>query len=97
MSLADKQISSAIKIEVYDAFEIFLKDVLTKCGFYKELAESPIQVSQKFSSLLSLGKIFCPKSKYAEYCELRSSKGLDFQGKKLKSKTSNYIHTRSLT
>ncbi|XP_035714198.1 ABC transporter G family member 20 isoform X1 [Folsomia candida] len=43
MDYTNKQISSAIKIEVYDAFEIFLKDVLTKCGFYKELAESPIQ------------------------------------------------------
>ncbi|XP_035712100.1 ABC transporter G family member 23 [Folsomia candida] len=46
MDYSNKQISYAIKSEIYDAFEIFLKDVLVKCGFYEGLAESPIQVSQ---------------------------------------------------
>ncbi|OXA59297.1 ABC transporter G family member 20 isoform X2 [Folsomia candida] len=43
MDYSNKQIASAIKKEVYDAFEIFLKDMLVNCGFYKELAESPIR------------------------------------------------------
>ncbi|OXA49624.1 ABC transporter G family member 20 [Folsomia candida] len=43
MDYSNKQISSAIKKELYDAFEIFLKGMLINCGFYKELAESPIR------------------------------------------------------
>ncbi|XP_035707781.1 ABC transporter G family member 20-like [Folsomia candida] len=42
MDYSNKQIAHSIKIEIYDAFEIFLKDVLVKCGFYEDLAVSPI-------------------------------------------------------
>ncbi|OXA49340.1 ABC transporter G family member 20 [Folsomia candida] len=39
----ERAISFYIKKELYDAFERFLKGMLINCGFYKELAESPIR------------------------------------------------------